>query len=378
MRTNRKLLSGFALVLVAVVFFWVWSAFKPAPPPKVAEVPADSGTPAAVPVANTGRLVARAVENIPQGVVVVPGMYQLVSDPNSEEVKTAVLPNQLNGYITSDIIAAGSAINKTDLVGPLSDLGIAGTIRPGYRAMVVPITAKPGLHDLVHIGNYVDIYAAFDGEEARTVVQNVRVLAVDDSAQDYPNYNAAMRGPYKADIKNGVPPEAVSAAPLPPGATPTPTPTPGPAAGAPAPPSQALTLEVLPKDAARLLLVQASGATFDFLLRAPVPVVPATGEGSVPAEPVDLPVSVTKPEIAPYSSALKNPPVQHGGSSGFRNTGFERPQPTFPPMVPPATLTGLGPLTPVATPEPSTYDIPVYADGKLERTETVQRPNDQE
>ena len=64
--------------------------------------------------------------------------------------------------------------------------------------------------------------------------------------------------------------------------------------------------------------------------------------------------------------------------------GFGDTQPLIPPpvSVPPARLDGARGVgsgsapAPSAPAPPATYDIPIYADGKLVRVETVRRPRE--
>jgi Flp pilus assembly protein CpaB len=53
------------------------------------------------------------------------------------------------GYITRRGIPRGTPLRRTDLLGHITDVGIAGAVRPGFRAMAIPILNKATLHDLV-------------------------------------------------------------------------------------------------------------------------------------------------------------------------------------------------------------------------------------
>ena len=430
MRSNRKILFGLALIVGAALFYRAFLALSHLGASKSVPV-AQNGAPVAVQTvsapAPSGRIAYAAVD-IPANSIVTPDM--LVLKPNTGPSSKGFLTDieaQGNGFITRRDIPAGSQIRPdADFIGHVSQTGIAGLLAPGERAMIVPIANKPTLHDLVRIGNYVDVFAAFDGQESRTLVENVRVLGVDVSANDYPNVNAAMRGPYKAAPQSrpaaseATAPSVGVAAPAngnsgaaPGGVTPTPTPAP---ANAPHP-DPALILEVSPRQAAAIQLALASNATMDFLVRPalpsnrsnePAPVntiggatIITTGTGMGLGTNSQA-VSVTKPQIAPYAESRKNGPKAGGGKGSGGGGSSQSPRltrggrrpleaitPDFPlpssgsnVSTPPAGV----PFPPVggssaapsqSAPAPQqSYTIPVYGDGKILRQETVPLPSE--
>ena len=313
-------------------------------------------------------------------------------------------------------------------------------MRPGTRALILPLPGKPTLHDLVKIGNSVDIIAAFDGQESRTIVENVRVLAVDVFANDYPPVKAAMRGAYKAEPQGRAiaPASAPGAAPgasgaasnaVPDSVPPADNPTPTPAPQNLPPLDPALTLEVTPQQAAAIQLAQSSGAPLDFLVRPALPgnrsseVTLVSDDGTPGAAP--LTNGVTKRQIAPYAESVKrggsgggkasgkvaanagaSAGSSNGNSGGNSNASGKRPSTrnAFPvPEFPTVTTTTTRDLpTPFPVPSvvgktgsgqsngefgsdsgkgerlapraPSTYQIPIYSDGGVVRTETVPVP----
>ncbi|RYX84594.1 Flp pilus assembly protein CpaB [bacterium] len=398
MRSNRKIIFGLLLIVGAFGFYKVFRMLSPGESPRVATGnTATNGDPNVQPVSlkNTSGRVAEARVDIPANTIVTPDMLRMVSyeGPTIQGFITDI-ESQGAGYITRvDIPAKAKIRPEYDFVGHVSETGIAGLLRTGTRAMVIPMANKPTLHDLVRIGNYVDILGAFDGQESRTVIQNVRVLGVDVSANDYPNVNVAMRGAFKADPKGSAPNPATG---------PTPTPTPGPANAAR--PEPALTLEVTPRQAAALQLAMASNATLDYLVRPALPgnrsseVAPLPGDANSPTGEGTLQtVSVTKRQIAPYAESRKA--VGGGGTVRNASTGGSSsnttrireplggfsPPPDFPSSNPNPGLSPVTPVIPVQSPEikPSApvptptqvYNIPIYGDGRVVRTETVPLPS---
>ena len=444
MRSTRTIVFGCALVAAALVFWGLWRAIGQANAPSSA-VAVGTAAPGVLNVsAPSSGKIARAATDIPAGSIVTPDMLEMkdYSGPSTTGFITDI-EKQGAGFITRVAIPKGGQIRPDeDFVGHISQVGIAGALRPGTRALVLPLPGKPTLHDLVKIGNSVDVLAAFDGQESRTIVENVRVLAVDVFANDYPQVNAAMRGPYKADkvgdrpansstapgasgTQRNVPPDSV-----PPSEEPTPRPDNLP------PLDPALTLEVTPQQAAAIQLALASQAPLDFLVRPSLPgnrssevtLVSDDGTGLDGAATAAQPIanSVTKRQIAPYAEAVKN---RNGGAGGAKsagnagassggsgadggadgNSGRTRnaspragrsnsfPVPDFPPVT---TTTSPRPSPVLPTPfnpanaggngefagnnnnggarlaprAPSTYQIPIYSDGGVVRTETVPVP----
>ena len=440
MRSTRTIVFGCALIAAALIFWGILRAIRSSNVPAPAVV-ARTGVSGAMPVsATTAGRIAHAAVDIPAGSIVTDDMLEMkdYSGPTTAPFITDI-DKQAAGYITRVAIPKGSQIRpEDDFIGHISQVGIAGALRPGTRALVLPLPGKPTLHDLVKIGNSVDIIAAFDGQESRTIVENVRVLAVDVFANDFPQVNAAMRGPYKAD-KAGTGAATASTAPaasgskadappdsVPPQEQPTPRPDNLPAL------DPALTLEVTPQQASAIQLALASQAPLDFLVRPALPgnrsgeatlisdngVLGADATTGADGTTQSLVNSVTKRQIAPYAEAVKNRKNGNGGgnaaranggnsgssdgnSSGSASTRRNRPAPLPLPDFPDVTTTNTSAQIPPVTPfipsgnnsngefgggnssnggerlaprAPSTYQIPIYSDGGVVRTETVPVP----
>ncbi len=405
MGSNRKLIFG-AVLLVAALVFWGLlnarnnvqvAAAKPTPLPLAQQVN----------LPNAGRMIAYAASDIPQGTLVTKNMLQMRELPGTAPTAPFITDPQRQalGFVTSTAIPKGALIRPLDdFAGHISEVGIAGMLQPGKRAIVIPFANKPTLHDLVAIGNYVDINSAFDGQEARTIVPRVRVLAVDVFGSDFPQTNIARRGPYRAELPGSGAPAPGEAAPAP-GTTPTPTPAP---AQAPARPDPAITLEVTPEQANRILLAQASGGVLDFV------VLPTTGDPSTVPGGADTPgttpegqpigegvaqlvSAVTRPQLAPFAERKKlgnTGSTRTASTGGGDGNGGGRRSPRLraintnfgpPPVIPSAGVTSggsLGPAAPTSFPTPAptaespTYNIPIYSDGRAVRIETVPRPQE--
>jgi Flp pilus assembly protein CpaB len=443
MRLNRKIRIGAAIVAAALLLLGMISIVNRARTRQSPEAAAErvAQNTAVQPVSLGSVAVARA--DIPERTIITPEMLELRELRSGEDADAFVtdISGQAAGYITLRAVTAGRELRRSDLVGHISDVGIAGALLPGRRAMIVPIPNKSTLHDLVRVGDRIDLVASFDQQEARTIIQDVRVLAVDVFGKDFPQVKIAMRGDYKASPRsfsaanapspgenapatapgtvNPDSPEGAAQGQAPPaGAAPQPTATSGPA---PARPEPALTVEVTPEQATTIALAQSAGQNLDFLLRPRNEPGAATGTAAGAAgvtlasgETTLVAASTTRAQLAPYAERVKRSGANAGGQAGRAagtgssagladrspsrtsgsgsyassrrrdsgSSGFGYSPPSIPAVdsVPPARLDGasrIGGSAPDAAPAPpQTYDIPVYADGKLVRVETVKKPND--
>lgn len=399
MRSNRSIRLGIALIAGAfalLLLFLAWRSFRPETTTVAQNTapPANGVTPVGL---QTGGKSAVALMDIPERSIIVPGMFRM-DDISEDAPRTDYVtdpPSQSFGFITRKRIKKDDRLHTTDLVGHISDVGIAGALRPGTMAISVPLPAKPTFHDIVRIGDFVDIIAAFDAQESRTIIENVRVLAIDVFGRDYPQTTSiAQRGAYKApghSVRADAPPPTPQNAPAgspqaastpapgaAPAATPTPTPTPPPAAPAPA-----ITLEVTPDQANRLNLAQSSNAVLDYLIRPFAGPVIAPGIAGAQARLA----SVTRAQLAPYAESKKSAgktasatrASQSGGNGGSRsnrgrvstvsNGGFSGPS------LPPPSSSGLPPAA-IGNAEPDSYGIPIYADGTRKRIDVVRKPRE--
>jgi hypothetical protein len=360
------------------------------------------------PVIATSDMVAFATKDIPERSIITEDMLEMRRmpgvDANDSDYVPAVAP--VVGQITRRGIPRGTTLRRTDLLGHITEVGIAGAVRPGFRAMAIPILNKPTLHSLVKVGDFVDVLAAFDQQESRAIVRSVRVLAVDVFGKDFPQVRVAQRGDYKAvpqGIITSVPGSPTNTGA--PGTTvttttaggqttttaaPPPEPTPAGNNQPPPKPEPALTLEVTPDQATAIQLALAANAPLDYLLLPrPLPAV---------APEVRVAASI-RPNVAPYAESVK----RRGGAGATgtaRNRSGEQvgsqlvnsydrflqrvekrmpgtADPSIPAQgnVPPLPI-NTGSAVPQPPQQPQTYRIPVYGDGKLVREDVVLKPND--
>ncbi len=103
------------------------------------------------------------------------------------------------GKVTTEPITAGAAVTRQIVAAPSAALGMAFALPPSLRAVTVALDPADGADQFVRPGDHVDILATDEPgsgpAEARTVLQNVRLLAV--GAQTAPDAapSASASGP---------------------------------------------------------------------------------------------------------------------------------------------------------------------------------------
>jgi pilus assembly protein CpaB len=96
-------------------------------------------------------------------------------------------PESFSGWVARDPFTAGEPINDAKIVSPGSRGFLAAVLRPGMRAISVPVTATSGISGFVFPGDQVDIlithrltgHAEAQHQAAETVLQDVRVIGID-------------------------------------------------------------------------------------------------------------------------------------------------------------------------------------------------------
>jgi pilus assembly protein CpaB len=112
---------------------------------------------------------------------------------------------QLEEYVGSVVrlaVAAGEPITDGRVVSPGNSGFLAAVLKPGHRAVSVPVTVTSGIAGFVFPGDHVDLIlshavpAEVDGIERRagvTVLRNIRVLALDQKLDMKPGEAAVAR-----------------------------------------------------------------------------------------------------------------------------------------------------------------------------------------
>src|SRR6516162_8689185 len=90
------------------------------------------------------------------------------------------------GWVARDPFAAGEPISDAKIVSPSSRGFLAAVLRPGVRAISVPVSVTSGISGFVFPGDQVDLlithrtgHGESQHEAAETVLQDVRVIGID-------------------------------------------------------------------------------------------------------------------------------------------------------------------------------------------------------
>ncbi|MEL7198956.1 MAG: Flp pilus assembly protein CpaB [Pseudomonadota bacterium] len=102
----------------------------------------------------------------------------------------------LLGTVVRDPLTVGEPVTQGTLVSPGDRGFLAAALGPGMRAVTVPVSAKTGVAGFVFPGDRVDVVLTqtVSGEgrplnAAETVLRNLRVLATDQSTEQFVNEN---------------------------------------------------------------------------------------------------------------------------------------------------------------------------------------------
>jgi pilus assembly protein CpaB len=141
-------------------------------------------------------LVARA--DISRGQILRPQDFSWQVWPDGGIDKSYIVsgtrtPESFAGWVARDPLAAGEPISEAKIVSPGSRGFLAAVLRPGMRAVSVPVTATSGISGFVFPGDQVDILITHQltgagGKEsqhkaAETVLHDVRVIGIDQKLE---------------------------------------------------------------------------------------------------------------------------------------------------------------------------------------------------
>lgn len=146
-------------------------------------------------------LVANA--NLPTGTILNAEHYSWQTWPEAQVADSYIERGSLDeaslpGRVLRFPVMSGAPLTQSNMVAPGERGFMAAVLQPGMRAVTVPITNVSGVAGFVFPGDHVDLILTHrvndaDGMErqvSETVVQNVRILAVDTRTNDTDNQPA--------------------------------------------------------------------------------------------------------------------------------------------------------------------------------------------
>jgi pilus assembly protein CpaB len=204
MRLKSVLLIAAALVVAGFTAFMVRSwldAERAAAQRALANRPQAAPQPAGVQV-----LVAK--RDLPVGTFLRPEHLRWQAWPEASLSPAYAVEGKkkLEDFVGSVVrlpIASGEPITDGRVVSPGNSGFLAAVLRPGYRAVSVPVTVTSGISGFVFPGDHVDVLLTHNlpqpvdgGLERRaglTVLRDIRVLALDQRVDVKPGENAVPR-----------------------------------------------------------------------------------------------------------------------------------------------------------------------------------------
>ncbi len=100
-------------------------------------------------------------------------------------------PESFSGWVANNPIAGGEPITERKIIAPGNRGFLAAVLRPGMRAISVPVTIITGISGFIFPGDQVDLMltytvpkgvfagSTYDHKAAETMLRDVRVIAID-------------------------------------------------------------------------------------------------------------------------------------------------------------------------------------------------------
>lgn len=201
MRARTLLLLLFAVVLAGGTAFLTSTWLKNQRQQGLAE-----GPPMALPTPAKSVLVARA--DIRRGQILRPDEMVWQTWPEGDLNKNYVemggprTPEAFAGWVAKNPITGGEPITESKIIAPGNRGFLAAVLRPGMRAISVPVTVTSGIAGFIFPGDQVDLLLTYtvpapekrDGDKgekyqhkaAETVLRDIRVIAIDQRLESKP------------------------------------------------------------------------------------------------------------------------------------------------------------------------------------------------
>ena len=200
MRARTVILLVVALVLAGgtTMMARVWLASQRAVKQEAA--------PIAVPTPAKSVLIAK--NSIERGQILKPSDFAWEQWPEGGLDKNYILlgtrtPETYSGWVAKQPISAGEPLTEAKIVAPGNRGFLAAVLRPGMRAVSVPVSVTSGISGFVFPGDMVDLIVTYSvqdrpipGQQAagplldhkisETVLRDIRVIAIDQKLESKP------------------------------------------------------------------------------------------------------------------------------------------------------------------------------------------------
>jgi len=202
MRARTLLLLLFAVVLAGGTAFLTSAWLKAQRSNQLAEA-----APMALPTPAKSVLVART--DIRRGQILRPDEMVWQAWPEGALDKNYVVmggprsPEAFAGWVAKNPITGGEPMTESKIIAPGNRGFLAAVLRPGMRAISVPVTVTTGISGFIFPGDQVDLLLTYavpalekgrDGDKgdkyqhkaAETVLRDIRVIAIDQRLESKP------------------------------------------------------------------------------------------------------------------------------------------------------------------------------------------------
>ena len=204
MRARTLILLFFAIVLAGGTAFLARAWLAAERSKELAEA-----APMALPTPAKSVLVARA--EIKRGQILRPDEMVWQTWPEGGLDKTYVVmggprnPDSFAGWVAKNPIAGGEPISESKIIAPGNRGYLAAVLRPGMRAISVPVTITSGISGFIFPGDQVDLMltypvpvltapgdkdkdkkALYEHKAAETLLRDIRVIAIDQRLESKP------------------------------------------------------------------------------------------------------------------------------------------------------------------------------------------------
>ena len=105
--------------------------------------------------------VVTALQDVALGSTLTPEILTTIDQPTADAIDTFRDPAQLVGLVVRRTVRAGTAFTSADFQsGSVNAVDVTSGLKPGQRAMAIPVDSLSGVGSLIQAGDFVDVMLA--------------------------------------------------------------------------------------------------------------------------------------------------------------------------------------------------------------------------
>ncbi len=102
-----------------------------------------------------------ALQDVALGSTLTPEVLTTIDLPTADAIDTFRDPAQLAGLVVRRTVRAGTAFTSADFQsGSVNAIDVTSGLKPGQRAMAIPVDSLSGVGSLIQAGDFVDVMLA--------------------------------------------------------------------------------------------------------------------------------------------------------------------------------------------------------------------------